>query len=384
MVDYVACEFPHVAWHGCWIFVTLKNKSKKFIMKKRYIVLISVLVLVVAIRLALPYVTKHFINKELANIEGYHGTVDDIGMSLYRGAFNKGELVIYEEASVDPETPFVRIPHLDFSIDWRALFKGTIASDIEIEGLEVNFTVLQEEKKEEEPRLHFAEQLQELNPIEINQIKITNATIGYLDPTVSPKVDVYFENFHLRGENLSNVEDEEQVLPGFIEINSNVMGEGRLELEVHVNILKEIPDIDLNLAFEDINLVEFNDFMDAYAKLEVKSGTLSVYNEAVIKDGSISGYLKPVIEEFEVDEGGDDKNLPEKAYEAVVDFLSGILENREKERIASRVELSGHVEDVENNPWQAVFNLLRNAFIEAYSKEIENAINFGNADTGSE
>ncbi|MGF1635439.1 MAG: DUF748 domain-containing protein, partial [Cyclobacteriaceae bacterium] len=254
-------------------------------MKKRYIVLISVLALVIIIRLALPYVAKHFINKELANIEDYHGSVEDLSMSLYRGAFNIGNLVIYEEASEDPDIPFIRLPHLDFSVDWRALFKGKVASDINIDSLEVNFTVLKEEKKDEEPRLHFAQKLQEFNPVEINQIKITNATIAYVDPTVNPKVDVYFENFNLRGENLSNVENEEEVLPGFIEINSNVMGKGRIEMDIKVNILKRIPDFDLNLACEDIDLVEFNDFMDAYAKLEVKSGTLSVFNETVVKDG---------------------------------------------------------------------------------------------------
>ncbi len=353
-------------------------------MKKRYIVLISVLALVIIIRLALPYVAKHFINKELANIEDYHGSVEDLSMSLYRGAFNIGNLVIYEEASEDPDIPFIRLPHLDFSVDWRALFKGKVASDININSLEVNFTVLKEEKKDEEPRLHFAQKLQEFNPVEINQIKITNATIAYVDPTVNPKVDVYFENFNLRGENLSNVENEEEVLPGFIEINSNVMGKGRIEMDIKVNILKRIPDFDLNLACEDIDLVEFNDFMDAYAKLEVKSGTLSVFNETVVKDGDITGYVKPVIEEFEVDQEAEDKNLPERVYEAAVDFLAGILENRKEERIASRVELSGNVENIENNPLQAILNLLRNAFIEAYSKEIENAINFGSGDAGVE
>lgn len=346
-------------------------------MKKRYIVLISIFVLLLVIRLILPYVAKNYINKELANIEGYHGSIDDLSMSLYKGAFNIGELVIYEEASEDPETPFIRLPSLDFSIDWRALFNGKVASEIHMDSLQVNLTVLKEEEKEKEPRQHFAEQLQEFNPIEINQLKITNATIAYLDPTAEPQVEVYFYNFNLYGENLTNVEDEEKVLPGYIEISSQAMGEGRMELEMHVNILKEIPDFDLNLAFEDINLVKFNNFMEAYASLELKSGTHSVFSESVVKDGEIEGYVKPIIEDFDVAQGGEDKNLPEKVYEALVDFFAGVVENPKEEQIASRIEISGTVENIENNPWQAVFNLLRNAFIEAYSKEIENAINFG-------
>jgi hypothetical protein len=353
-------------------------------MKKRYIVLISIIVLLVVIRLILPHVAKNYINKELENIEGYHGSIDDLSMSLYRGAFNIGELVIYEEASEDPETPFIRLPSLDFSIDWKALVNGKVASDIHMDSLQVNLTVLKEEEKEKEPRQNFAEQLQEMNPIEINELKITNASIAYLDPTVEPQVNVHFDNFNLYGENLSNVEHEEEVLPGYIEINSNAMGKGTMYMEMHVNILKEIPDLDLNLAFEDIDLVQFNNFMEAYADLELKSGSLSVFTESVVNNGEITGYVKPIIEDFDVDQGGEDKNLPERVYEAVVDFFGNILENPKEERIASRVELSGQVENIENNPWQAVFNLLRNAFIEAYSKELENAINFGAAGEGGD
>jgi hypothetical protein len=351
-------------------------------MKKRYIVLISILVLLVIIRLMLPSIAKNQINKKLANIEGYHGSINDLSMSLYRGAFNIGELVIYEEASEDPETPFIILPILDFSIDWSALLKGRIVSEIAMDSLEVNLTVLKEEEKDKEPRVHFAEQIQEFSPIQINELKITNAKIAYLDPTVDPKVNVYFDDFNFIGENLSNVEDEEKVLPGYININSKAMGEGTMAMEMHVNILKEIPDFDLNLAFEDIDLVKFNDFVEAYANLELKSGILSVFTELVVNNGDIKGYIKPVIEGFEVNQEADDRNFPEKVYDAVVDIVGKILENPKEEQIASRVELSGHVENIENDPWQAVFSLLRNAFIEAYSKEIENAINFGNTGGG--
>ncbi|WP_194778289.1 DUF748 domain-containing protein [Pararhodonellum marinum] len=350
-------------------------------MKKRYIILISILVVLVVIRLILPAIAKHQINKQLANIEGYHGSINDLSMSLYKGAFNIGELVIYEEASEDPETPIIRLPILDFSLDWRALMKGKLVSEIHMDSMEVNLTVLKEEEKEKEPRLHFAEQLQELNPIQINKLSIANAKIAYLDPTADPQVDVYFDNFNLNAENLSNVEDEEKALPGYVQINSNAMGEGKMDMEMHVNILKEIPEFDLNLAFEDIDLVKFNNFMEAYANLELKSGTLSVFSEALVENGEITGYVKPVIEDFDVNQEAEDKNLPERVYGAVVDFFGKVLENPKEEQIASRVELSGHVENIENNPWQAVFGLLRNAFIEAYTKEIENSINFGSSDS---
>ncbi len=326
----------------------------------------------------MPYIAKNYINKQLDNIEGYHASIESLDMSLYRGAFGIGDLLIYEEASASPDSPFVRLPRLDFNIDWRALFKGKIVSQVYLDGLEVNFTKYKEETTlEEDPRINFAEELQEMNPIEINKLEITNAKIAYKDPTSSPTVNVFFDNFNLYANNLTNVQNPDIALPANIKINSKAMGKGSMAIFADLNILKAIPDFDINVSFEEIDLVRFNEFMEAYADLNLESGTFNVYAETVGKDGAVTGYVKPVIEDFSVDTDQEDRTFFERVYEGAVDIAADILENREKDRIASRVEIDGNINNVETDIWQTVFSLLRNAFIEAYSKEIENAINFG-------
>ena len=64
--------------------------------------MILIIVLLIVVRLLLPPIAMHQINKTLANdIEGYHGSINDLSMSIYKGAFSIGDLVIYEEASED-------------------------------------------------------------------------------------------------------------------------------------------------------------------------------------------------------------------------------------------------------------------------------------------
>lgn len=352
--------------------------------KKIYTVLIFILIILFAFRIALPYIAKHYINRELDNIEGYHASIADLSMSLYKGAFHIGDLVIYEEASSNPDIPFIKIHQLDFNIGWRALLKGKLVAEIYLDAMEINFTKYKQETPiEEDPRLSFAQELQELNPIEINKFEITNTKIAYRDPTSTPEVNVYFDDFNLYAHNLSNIENSGIALPATVKINSKAMNEGNMLLTADLNILKEIPDLDLSISFENIDLTRFNNFMEAYANLNLIGGILNVYSETVAKNGNISGYVKPVIEEFKVNKQLD-RTLLEHVYETTIDIAADLLENRKKERVASRVEIAGNIENIETNIIQTIFSLLRNAFIEAYSKEIENVIHYGNIENYSD
>lgn len=355
--------------------------------KKRktiYIVIIIIFIILVAARLSLPYFAKKYINKELDNIEGYHASIENVDMSVFRGAFGIGDLLIYEEASASPDTPFVRLPRMDFSIDWKALFKGKIVSKISMDSLELNFTRFKEEESEEEnPRINFAQRLKEISPLEINRWEITNAKIAYRDPTTSPQVNVFLDDFHMIATNLTNVENPDVELPASFTINSKAMGDGSMVVYADLNILQQTIDFDVNFSFEDIDLVLFNRFMEAYANLSLDSGILDVYAEMVGRSGAVTGYIKPLIEDFSVNTDKEGQNIFEEIFDEVADIAGNILENKEKDRVASRVEISGDIEKLDASIWQTIFSLLKNAFIEAYAKEIENAINFGSTNPES-
>lgn len=66
-------------------FIMRKPLTKK---KKIVIwVLGSFLVVLIGLRLALPYILLNYVNKQLTKIDGYTGHVDDIDVALYRGAY---------------------------------------------------------------------------------------------------------------------------------------------------------------------------------------------------------------------------------------------------------------------------------------------------------
>ncbi|MFW6257246.1 MAG: hypothetical protein ACOC11_00545 [Prolixibacteraceae bacterium] len=124
--------------------------------------------------------------------------------------------------------------------------------------------------------------------------------------------------------------------------------------------------------------MELNNLLRVHTNTDVHAGRLSVYSELVVNNSQIDGYVKPVIENLDI-LNWETENEPffSKIGEAVKGFFAEIIENQEEDQIATSVPLSGSLDDVDTATWQAVLNLLKNAFIEAFDKELNQTIEFG-------
>jgi hypothetical protein len=96
------------------------------------------LIVILVLWLLLPYLIKKYINDVLADIEGYRGSVASVDLNLIRGAYSIVSLII-DKVDGDNRFPSVHIDQINFSLEWGALFKGRIVSDIELLSPEVNF-----------------------------------------------------------------------------------------------------------------------------------------------------------------------------------------------------------------------------------------------------
>ena len=104
---------------------TRKEKKQRILR-----IVLAVLVLIIALRILLPYVVLDFVNKELAELRGYFGHVEDIDISLYRGAYIVKDIYINKkDTATGKQTPLFACPNIDISIEWASLFKGRIVSE---------------------------------------------------------------------------------------------------------------------------------------------------------------------------------------------------------------------------------------------------------------
>jgi len=86
-----------------------------------------------------------------------------------------------------------------------------------------------------------------------------------------------------------------------------------------------------------------------------------------VKDGKRPRYVKPLLKDVNVYDPAQDKkkNIVRRAYEAVVGAMSTVLENRPREELATRVDVSGRIDKPEVRPVVAAARLFQNAFLKA-------------------
>ena len=344
--------------------------------------MLVVVALVVAVRLALPYVILNYANKTLAELDGYNGHIEDIDLAIIRGAYKIDSIYINQVDSVtQKETPFLAASLIDMSIEWRALFKGSLVGEVIVENPVVRFTKEKVEPKEvQQDSSDFKQVLEDLMPLEINRLEFRNGRIQYVDNTSKPRVNISMTDVDVLARNLRNSYDSAAVLPATVNAEATVY-EGRLNMEMKLNPLAEVPTFDLNAEWKNTNLVKLNEFFQAYAKIDVSKGTFGLFTEVAAKEGSFTGYVKPLLEDVDV-LGKEDKkdNILRKVWEGISGTVSEVLENQSEETFATKIPFRGEIDDPKANIFFAIMQILENAFINALQPSIDQQINLSTVD----
>ncbi len=97
--------------------------------KKGSTIIISLVLILISLRLALPYYLKYYVNDVISNLSGYHGKVEGVGLSLYRGAYQFEGLELYKIENKE-NYPLFNAQNIDISLHWGALFEGRIVAEI--------------------------------------------------------------------------------------------------------------------------------------------------------------------------------------------------------------------------------------------------------------
>jgi hypothetical protein len=345
-------------------------------------IFIVLIVLLVAFRLALPYMVTRYVNKVLADLDGYRGQIYDVDIHLLRGAYQIDSLKIFK-VDGNKEIPFIDIPLMDLSVEWNSLFKGKVVGEILFEKPSLNFISGKKNEGEGETGseqtgedVDWTEPIKKLMPLQINKLIIEEGKVVFYDFTTRPKVDLSLNNLYLIAENLNNAKEQNDLLPSKVFMRATSIGGGNLEMNMRINVLKEVPDLDMDMKFENVNLTALNDFFEAYAKIDIEKGDFNLYSELAVKEGSINGYVKPLFNNLKVVDWKEDKKQPVKlVWESIAGALVELFENQPKNQFATRVPLKGNIANVEAPFWPTLWNIFRNAFVEAFARNTDDTIN---------
>jgi hypothetical protein len=98
-------------------------------------------------------------------------------------------------------------------------------------------------------------------------------------------------------------------------------------------------------------------------ELNAKDGRLDVYAKPLLKDMQIFSW------EQDVEQG--DRNPLRIAWEALSEAVTSLFTNQREQQFATRVPISGRIDDRGLGTWKVIVNVLRNAFVEAYTPQLE-------------
>lgn len=355
--------------------------------KRRTIkILLIVLALLVIVRLILPYVVLHYANKTLANMKGYYGHINDIDLALIRGAYKIDSIYLNRVDTItEKQTHFFSASLIDLSVEWKALFHGSIVGELVFEDPNLMFVKEKVEPKDlRNDSSSFKKLLDDFMPLEVNRVEINNGTIHYIDPASKPKVDIAMTQTYVLAKNLRNSYDSAALLPASVTARSMIY-EGTLTFNMKLNPLADHPTFDMNAELKNTNLVKLNEFFQAYAKIDVNRGTFGLYTEAAGKNGKFDGYVKPIIKDLDVLGKEDrDDNILRKLWEGIVGSVAEIFQNQKKDQFATKIPFKGELKNPDTNIWYAISQILKNAFIQAIQPSIDNQINIASVDAKNE
>ncbi|WP_420147991.1 DUF748 domain-containing protein [Spirosoma sp.] len=351
-------------------------------MKRTTKILIALVILLVIARLLLPYFVLRYVNKTLADMGDYTGHVEDIDIHLIRGAYQIDDLRI-RKVNGKIKKPFLFIPKTDLSIEWKALFKGKLVSEVECYEPEINFAFSDSEAQSQTgSEVDWTAYLKKLLPISINRFAVINGKVNLTSLITQPRADLSLQRFQGEVRNIRNVEDKTTKLPSPVTASGDVPGYGgTMNFNANMNLLKVVPDLDYNLRFSGLQLVKLNPLAREYANLDFEQGTVSVYSEMAMLDGKLNGYIKPLTKSmkiFKLNEH-EGRSVGKFFTELLAQAGTAVLKNQKHNQVATRIPLNGTVENIKTAVWPTIFGVLRNAYIEAFRSEFDNNITLKDA-----
>jgi hypothetical protein len=148
-----------------------------------------------------------------------------------------------------------------------------------------------------------------------------------------------------------------------------------------MNLLKEIPDMDVNLSLRNSNVTSLNNVSRAVAGFDFTKGRFNFFSEFAINNGYLKGYLKPMFSDIKLQDtvGQPNSSIFKRVWEGVISFFGFVLKNKPKDSFATKMPIEGDLNDPKTKLWTLITNVLKNGFVSPFKKQVDNDINFNDA-----
>jgi hypothetical protein len=344
--------------------------------RRALLILGIVAVAAVALRLAAPFAVEHYVNRQLADMGEYRGSVADIELNLIRGGYVLHNLEIVKR-DASPETPpFASIPAMELTLLWRALFRGQAVGEVVMSEPQLNLVQAEaNDQKQLGTGVNWPQEIRDLFPFRLHRVAARDGLVTFRAPGISTDDSLTMRGFQMQLRNLTNVQDLTEPAFADLDVRGEIMGNAPVTLVGSIDPNEQTPTFDVDLTIEGARLVDVNPWLREFLKVDAEMGVFSMYSELAAAEGRFEGYVRPILEDPQFVSANEDEEGPfRKAWEGLVNIAAKILENKQEDQVATQIPLRGEIENPEAGVLAALANLVRNAFVAAFSRSLEGSI----------
>jgi len=327
-------------------------------------VLLGLAILLAGLWFSAPYLARDYINRSLSGLPDYAGRVEWVRLHPLTVSADIYNLHLDKKTGEVP-VHFFYSPRWNVSLQWSQILHGVLRASVTIFDPQVNLVAgPSTDQSQFGISGVWIEAVKELIPWRVNQIRIHNGDVHFLDFHADPKVDLEVSQVELAAENMSNSQGLRIPLPATIKITAKPLLTGSFTMNLAVNFDEKYATFSQNFQMQHVPAIGANSALQKYLKVRVKSGEIGLYSELTGDKGIYHGYVKPFFYQLEFEPKPADEGNPGAVWSGVLNTVKGLFEN-DKRAIATQTEISGRIDQPHIDTLGAIFGILWNAYIEA-------------------
>jgi len=298
-----------------------------------------------------------------------------VDLHIWRGAYSINDLRIEKRTGKVP-VPLLKAPRTDLSVSWNALLHGAVVAKVVFHAPELNFVDAPSKGGGQSGQgVDWRAQLEELFPVRLDEVQVRNGRVHFRNFGSDPPVDLEATKVDAVVRNLSNARKASERAASF-ELAARILGDAPLTAKADFDPLGTLRDFTFAIKVSNVELRKANDFLQAYAKVDVEKGSGDFVMELTAKKGVLDGYAKPLFHDVQIFSWKHDieeqhDNPLRAAWEALAGGLQNLFKNHSEDQFATRVEIHGTMGSRDISTWDAIVGILHNAFVEAFRPTFE-------------
>jgi hypothetical protein len=236
----------------------------------------GLIVLIVTLSFFIEEPLRRYAERRLnSRLQGY--TVRISKLDWYPFSLSVDVHAVTMTQNTHPEPPLVHVPRLHARVQWRALLSGRVVADVLVERPEHHLNLQQPRRAaagdDRAPGRGLQEALRAIEPLKIDEFKVVDADVTYVDKGASRPLHVH--QLNLRVGNVSATRSTDQSYPSPIHLEAKVFDAGTVRVDGRADLLDD-PHVRVKaqLALEHVELGNLQPILSRY-NIALRSGMLS-------------------------------------------------------------------------------------------------------------